>query len=184
MSALPIRLLVSADSNQKHFIDCIKQICDDSKGEYEFHNLPKEVSMPSEKDRLDRMISYIDSADLILMDVTPHTFPSEEEKYQYMTNQGVLIEYGVIISREHRKWRLKLFCEDRVDRKHLHPYILKTVDTYNLKKLASLKNKIIKVIKEHKENILKKQRTQERQLQAVSETLRTYLSAVTHESKD
>ena len=167
MGALPIRLLVSADSNQKDFIDCIKRICDDSGGEYEFHNLPKEVSKASEKDRLNRMISYIEYADLILMDVTPHTFPSEEEKYHYMTNQGVLIEYGVIMSREDREWRLKLFCEDRVERKHLHPYILKTVDTYNPKKLESLRNKVIKVIKEHKEEILKKQRIQERQLQAL-----------------
>ena len=166
MSALPIRLLVSADSNQKHFINCVKKVCDNSNGEYKFHYLPKKVSKASEKERLDRMISYIEYADLILMDVTPHVFPSEEEKYQYMTNQGVLIEYGAIISREDRRWRLKLFCEDTVERKHLHPYILKTVDTYNRKKLESLRNKVIKVLREHKEDILKRQRIQERQLQA------------------
>jgi hypothetical protein len=166
VGTLPLRLLVLADSNQKDFIDCIKQICEGSEGEYEFHCLPEEVSTANEEDRLNRMIGYIEYADLILMDVTPHIFPSEEEKYRYITNQGVLIEYGVAISREDRSWRLKLFCEDRVERKHLHPYILKTVDTYNPKKLESLKNKVIKVIKEHKEKILEKQRVQERQLQA------------------
>jgi len=172
VGCLPIRLLVLADSNQKHFIECIRRICDDSKGDYEFHNLPKEASKASEKDRLDRMISYVKYADLILMDVTPHTFLSEEEKYKYMTNQGVLIEYGAIVAREDRKWRLKLFCEDSIERKHLHPYILKTVDTYNRKDMQSLRNKISKVIKEHKEEIFEKQRIQERQLQALS----TYLN--------
>lgn len=164
MRILPLRLLVSADRNQKDFINCIKQICDDSDGEYEFHYLPVELSNASEKDRLERMINYVESADLILMDVTPHTFPSEDEKYRYMTNQGVLIEYGVIGSKEDRMWRLKLFCEDQVVLNRLHPYILKTVDTYSREKLDLLKNAIIQVINDHKNEIFQRQRTQEQQL--------------------
>ena len=164
-------LLVSADSNQKDFVDCIKKICDKSKGKYKFHYLPEEVSKASERDRLKRMLDYIGYADLILMDVTPQRFPAEEKKYQYITNQGVLIEYGAITSREDKKWRLKLFCEDKIKRKHLHPYVLKTVDTYNRKKLELLTDKVIKVIKKHEEDILEKQRIQERQLQGLQKYL-------------
>ena len=166
MSALPLRVLVSADSNQQHFIDCIKQICEDSSGEYEFHFLPDEVATANEKDRLNRMINYVEYADLIIMDVTPHTFPTEENKYRYMTNQGVLIEYGAVIAKEHKKWRLKLFCEDTIDRRNLHSYILKTVDTYNRKDLDSLRKKVKHVIEKLKHEIFERQRIQERQLQA------------------
>jgi len=42
---LVIEVLISADSNRgKPFIDCIKKICSNSRGAYEWHFLPDEVA--------------------------------------------------------------------------------------------------------------------------------------------
>ena len=110
-----IKVLISADSKKRRpFIDCIKKICDDSEGRYEWHFLPDEVADLREENRLKRMFECLRAAHIITMDVTPLQYTSktpEGAQDHWITNQGVLIEYGVIIALEHFRDRLKLFCE-------------------------------------------------------------------------
>lgn len=149
-----IKVLISADSKRrKLFINCIKKICDDSKGQYKWHFLPDEVADLREEDRLKRMFECLMDSHIVFMEVTPIEYTTESVKKHWMTNQGVLIEYGAIMALEYLRDRLKLFCESSVERNRLHPYFLKTVDLYSEDNVndvndpKSLRNMVIEEIK-------------------------------------
>lgn len=154
MHRLVIKVLISADSKRrKPFISCIEKICDDSKDRYKWRFLSDEVADLREQDRLKRMFECLMDCHLIFMDVTPIECTSEGIKNHWMTNQGVLIEYGAIMTLEYLRDRLKLFCESSVERNRLHPYFLKTADSYSEKNIndvnnpKSLRNMVIEKIK-------------------------------------
>ena len=159
-----INVLVSADSRKSRtFIECIKNICENS-GRYRWRFLPDETADLEEKDRLRRMFECLVEAHLIIMDVTPTEYTYQTPKgteTSWLTNQGVLIEYGAIMASEHLIDRLKLFSESSVKRKTLHPYFLKTVDVYSektandTKDASSLRNKIIRILKDFEDRMHK-----------------------------
>lgn len=157
-------------------MDCIRRICDESKGKYEFHFLPDEVAPVEEKDRLGRMLNFLDAADLIFMDITPKKYGLEKPEGvepAHLTNQGVLIEYGAAIEDKNTRWRVKLFCESSVSRQLLHPYFLKTVEAYSDEHVNdendpnSLRNKVLVIIKDLENKISDMQRKTERENQAL-----------------
>lgn len=158
-----IKVLISADSKKRRpFINCIKKICDDSEGKYKCHFLSDELADLKEENRLKRMFESLRDAHIILMDVTPlqYTFETLEPiEKDWITNQGVLIEYGAIMATESLWDHLKLFCESAVERSQLHPYFLKTVDQYSEKDVdniddpKSLKNMVINIIKKFEDRM-------------------------------
>ena len=150
-----IKVFISADSKKrKPFVDCIKKICDNSNGRYKGRFLPDKVGELREEDRLKRMFEYLQDSHLIFMDITPIEYASEGVDKYWLTNQGVLIEYGAIMGLEHLRDSLKLFCESSVKRNRLHAYFLKTADKYSETNVddvndpKSLRNIVIKIIKE------------------------------------
>lgn len=163
-----IKILISADSKRrKSFIDCIKKICDDSKGRYECHFLPDEVADLRAEERLKEMFEHLRDSDLIFMDVTSigYTVETTEGVENYwMTNQGVLIEYGAIMALEYLMNSIELFCESAVKLERLHPYFLKKVNHYSEEKVndiddpKSLRNMVMEVIKNFENRIHKEYR--------------------------
>lgn len=158
---MKIRVLVSCSSERIEFIDCIKRTCEEYKNEYkdelEYHFIPTETAPLDEKDRLDRMLSLANESDIIFMDVTPKRY-SLNGKEEHLTNQGVLIEYGVLLAPSYFM-RLCLFCEDSKSRSLLHPYFIKTVHDYSLEKLndkkapKSLRRQVKEVINNYKNRL-------------------------------
>jgi len=155
---LPITVFVSCDSRKIDFKQCIKQVCDESKGEYEYHHIPDEVAPANEQDRLQRMLDLVRTSDVVFMDVTP-TRVSVNGVEQHVTNQGVLIEYGALVSHPPYREKLRVFCEDWVSRSVLHPYFLMTVHSFSTKNLAdegdpqSLRRQVKKMIEDYKKRL-------------------------------
>ena len=153
-----IRILVSCDSETTDFKECIRRICDESKAEFEYHYVPDEVAPLTERNRLDRMLELVRESDIVFMDVTPRKFSRNGEEKD-LTNQGVLIEYGVLISCFPYEQKLKIFCESAVSRSLLHPYFLKTVHSYSLKELNdesseySLRRQVKAIIADYRERL-------------------------------
>lgn len=155
---MTIKVLVSCDSERTDFIKCIKTICDESKEELECHFIPNEPAPIKEPDRLNRMLSLVGESNIIFMDLTPKLFPLNEKEV-YLTNPGVLIEYGVLAASAHYYERLYLFCEDTVSRSLLHPYFIKTVQPYSRDKLndkkasCSLRRQVKDIINDYKNRL-------------------------------
>lgn len=151
-------VFVSCDSTKTAFKQCIKQVCDESKGEYEYHHIPDEVAPPNEQDRLQRMLDLIRISDVIFMDVTP-TRVLVNGVEQHVTNSGVLIEYGALVSYPPYREKLRVFCEDSVSRSLLHPYFLMTVHRFSTKNLVdeadpqSLRSQVKKMIEHYKKGL-------------------------------
>ena len=177
-----INVLISADSKRRTpFIDCIKEICDDSEGRYRWRFLPDEVADLREEDMLKRMLECLMGSDVVFMDVTPIEYTTENSKKYWITNQGVLIEYGAIMALEYVRDGLKLFSESSIERNRLHPYFLKTTDLYSEKNVndatnpKSLKNMVIKKIKELENRIPEERRILKKSLIAFKYVLKRTL---------
>lgn len=125
-----MRILVSCASQRTIFHRSVKKICDESNDEYTFHFIPTEAATPAEENMLGRMIDEINRAHLILMDATPES-GTIDGKENFVTNPGVLIEYGAIVSVPNLKEKLVLFCKSGT-RRTLHPYLQrKTANDYS-----------------------------------------------------
>lgn len=175
-----LRLLICADSRRRRFIDCIRRICDKSKGKYESHFLPDEVAALKEEHRLERMLEFLDSVELIFMDITPNDYPLETlegVEHAHLTNQGVLIEYGAAIEDDSTRSRIKLFCESSISRQLLHPYFVKTVEAYSDEHVNdendpnSLRNKVLAIIEDYEDKIFESQRKTDRSNQALRKAI-------------
>ena len=155
-----INVFISADSKKrKPFIDCITKICENSNGQYKGRFLPDKVGELREEDRLKRMFECLQDSHLIFMDITPIEYTSEGVDKYWMTNMGVLIEYGAIMGLGYLGASLKLFCESSVKRNRLHAYFLKTVDKYSETNVddvndpKSLRNIVLAIIKEFEKRL-------------------------------
>jgi hypothetical protein len=124
------RVLVSCASSRTTFQKCIRKICRESHGELGYRFIPTKIVSTGESNIVDRMLEEVRNADLILMDVTPTVYRKRKHSI-YITNQGVLIEYGTIISNEVYSLKLGLYCVEGL-RDNLHPYFLKPVQGYTI----------------------------------------------------
>jgi len=101
------------------------------------------------------MLDLVRDSDMVFMDATPSKFVIDGNE-EYLTNPGVLIEYGVLVSYPSYEMKLKVFCEESISRKHLHAYFIQTahsystVDAFDESNPRSLKSQIKKMIEDYK----------------------------------
>jgi hypothetical protein len=126
------------------------------------------------------MLEFLDAVELILIDITPSAYHSEKLEgvdHMYLTNQGVLIEYGAAVEDESTRSRVKLFCEYSVSRQLLHPYFVKTVEAYSDEHANdendpnSLRNKVLAIIKDYQDKIFESQRKMDRLSRALKKAI-------------
>lgn len=79
------------------------------------------------------------------MDATPEQLTNTNGQTVWMTNQGVLIEYGILAGFNLLN-QLCIFCEDQVSRTNIHPAIHKPVDNYSQNDLASFQDDLRSII--------------------------------------
>ena len=168
---MPFTILVSCDSKRTAFRECIKQICAESHGEYQYRYIPDEVAPANERDRLQRMLDLVRDSDMVFMDATPAKGLLNRADH-HATNSGVLIEYGVLVSKDPYMERLRVFCDKSVSRSFLHPYILKTVHDFDGNDSESLKVKVIKMIEDYKARLPEMIRKQREELEAYKQISR------------
>jgi hypothetical protein len=90
------------------------------------------------------------------MEVTPESVrPVGSRRTEWVTNQGVLIEYGIIVG---LGWlhKLCIYCEESVSRTHIHPTFHKGIDRYSISDLETLKGKLRIIIRE-KEKVIEEE---------------------------
>jgi hypothetical protein len=123
-------LFISAERSNDYFINSMKDYCVSSNGKHTWIYLPETQCVPGET--LSRRIGrYINSADLIFMDVTPQEYKIETNgttESRWFTNPGVVVEYSVAIALG-RVEDMKVYCLASADKLH---QILREriVDTY------------------------------------------------------
>jgi len=126
----------------------------------------------NERDRLQRMLDLVRTSDMVFMDVTP-TKVSDNGTEWFVTNPGVLIEYGVLVSNPPYREKLRVFCEDSVSRNVLHPYFLMTVHSFSVKNLLdekdpkSLRNQVRTIIENYKEKLPEIARTRAEEIEVL-----------------
>ena len=137
-------MICASSKGHQDFIKCVKSICEDK--EYSVIYAPEErQGKLSEK-----FTGSLPDADIILMDVSPEEFKDLESKSCYLTNQGVLIEFGYITATEEYYNMLYIFCENNKLEK-AHPYVRnETIHKYTKR---NLREKIIENIVDRRKKI-------------------------------
>lgn len=104
----------------------------------------------SQEKLLEKFENSLPDANIILMDVTPQELKDSENKTHYITNQGVLIEFGYIIAlRDYYKF-LYIFC-DATKLEKTHPYVRN--ETINKYSKDNLREKILGKVDERLKRI-------------------------------
>lgn len=144
-------MVCASQKRHKEFIKCVKDICEDR--EYSLIYPPYEW----QGSLLNKFRDSLPDANVILMDVTPEEFKDSKNGACYLTNQGVLIEFGYIIASEDYYKLLYIFCENNKLEK-THPYVRnETINKYfknNLKDkiLQKIDDRLKKIPAEHRED--------------------------------
>ena len=142
-----MKIFISAASSRGEFIGSIGEVVDspEFRERHQHIFIPLEPSPSHDSTLMNRIESAILQSGLILMDVTPEQVTVGDGN-RWVTNQGVLIEYGLI---QGFGWihKLCVFCEARVNREHIHPAIHKSVDQYSIADLATFKENVRTIIR-------------------------------------
>ena len=127
-------MICASQKNHRHFIKCVQKICKEKKYSIIYAPYKPQGRL------LKKFIDSLPDANIILMDVTPEELKDSKGKSYYLTNQGVLIEFGHIIALEEYYKLLYIFCEN--DKKgKTHPYVREeTITDYSK---SNLRGKIL-----------------------------------------
>ena len=137
-------MVCASQMGHQDFIKFAKSICQEK--EYSIIYVPYEL----QGKLWEKFKNALPTANIILMDVTPEKYRDSENKSCYITNQGVLIEFGCIIADEDYSKLLYIFCENN-KRKKTHPYVInETIDEYSKN---NLKDKILEKIRDRLKKI-------------------------------
>jgi len=137
-------MICASSKGHRDFIRCVKGICKDR--DYSVIYAPEE-----RQGRLsEKFTGSLPDSDIILMDVSPEEYTDSENKLCYLTNQGVLIEFGYITTTEEYYKMLYIFCEDNMLEK-AHPYVRN--ETIHKYAKHNLKAKIIENIDDRQRKI-------------------------------
>jgi hypothetical protein len=149
-----MKIFISASSSKNEFITSIKALIN---SEYSNRHtciyIPWDPTLARDATLLDRIKYGIIRSHLIIMEATPDAFrPVGSRRTEWVTNQGVLIEYGIIVGLD---WlnKLCIYCEESVSRKHIHPTFHKAIDTYSISDLETFKKKLRIIIREREQVI-------------------------------
>lgn len=111
----------------------------------------------SQRELLGKFRNSLPDANIILMDITPQELKDSKNETCYITNQGVLIEFGYIIATEDYYKLLYIFCEETKLEK-IHPYVRnETINKYSRndlkdKILEKVDNRLKAIPSEHRED--------------------------------
>lgn len=168
-----MNIFISANSQQKFFVRNIQKVAKEKRfgGRHEAIFIPFEISSPEAPTLLEEIYGKMVESNLLLMDVTPRKMCARAQQTYWITNSGVLVEYGMLKGLRYLH-RLLLFCEDTINLDNLYPLFHKKVKTYSVDNHVAFRKMVREIIKKQEKAIDSRDTYQERMVGALMDIVR------------